>query len=159
MNFHIPRIINADDVICAREEFDLKGPEMPLVYGLLKEHAAELRGIPIDPDIEAFIKGQQAGRVVIISARLDGTIIGYCVHILVREAHFKHLVALDDLTYVAPAFRRQGIGTRLREKAQEELKKEKVRHVFARFKVGHDHPTSMAAMGYRPFEIVYIKEL
>ena len=126
---------------------------------LFDAHAIELRDVRSCLATSQYMKMQDEGRLVIITARVDGILQGYSSHFWHRDLHFEHRVAQDDAWYVVPEFRNHGVGRKLREMALEELKKDGVKYAYGRLKVLHPHDTSMKELGYVPWETVFIKEL
>lgn len=148
-----------EDIVFAREKFDTGSATWARDKELLDQHGLELRGKTTVPDLEVYKRLNAQGKLVIVTARVDNLAIGYCVHMVSKDIHFGELIAMDDVTFVAPGLRRLGIGRRLREKAIEELKAMGVKVVLARFKVAHPHDEHMKKMGFVPYETVYVKEI
>jgi GNAT superfamily N-acetyltransferase len=149
----------ADDCTYGVEDIDLEQlkPYLPM----LNMHAQELRGIETRIDIGRYKQLQEKGRLLIVGARRkdNGAPVGYAIHIWDDERHFGLRIADDDAWFVFPQYRRRGIGRRLRETALAELKKIGCRIALARTKVDHPHDEVMRQLGYRPYEILYRKDL
>lgn len=128
---------------------------------LFDYHGIELRDMTAVPDIETYMKLHAAGRLVLITARLkeSGDLVGYSIYIVIREIHFQQVIAMDDVIFVLPHFRKIGIGTRLRQAALEECRKAGCKLLLARFKVNHMHEQTMQRLGFRPFEVTYCKDI
>jgi len=153
--------ITADDIIYAREPIDANHPEWQLHLAVINRHARELRDMDASLDLAAYKNLQDKHRVIIVSARRrdTGELVGYSSHLWYDDLHFQIRLATDDAWYVLPNYRRIGIGRRLREKALEELAAIGVKIALARTKVAAPHDRVMAELGYRPYEIVYRKDL
>jgi|SRR5215471_9292373 len=164
MDMHSAMAIRAgefasDDIAYGREEIDLDSiePYLPM----LNAHALELRGRHTKLNIAAYKKLQEQGRLVIIGARRkdNGAPVGYSIHLWHDDLHYGVRVAEDEAWFVFPQYRRKGIGRRLRETALAELERLGVRIALARTKVGAPHDNLMPELGYRPYEMVYRKDL
>lgn len=154
--------LRADDEIAyGREKMDPASPEWRVILAMLNAHAKELRGMETRLNIASYQKLQDEGKLVIIGARRkdNGAPVGYAIHIWYDDLHFGLRLALDDAWFVFPQYRRRGIGKRLREVALNELRKIGCNIALARTKVTQDHPEVLAELGYRPYEIVYRKDL
>lgn len=143
-----------------RENFNPYAPDWQRQRQLMDAHAMELRGMMASPDIAQYLRLQDEGRLVIITARdREDVMQGYSSHFWHRDLHYQIRVAQDDAWYVVPELRKQGVGRRLRELALEELRKDGVKYAYGRLKTAHPHDDSMAGLGYVPFETVFLKEL
>jgi GNAT superfamily N-acetyltransferase len=154
-----PGEISNDDIAYGRETIDLDqlAPYLPM----LDQHARELRGMATRINLEQYKKLQQEGRLLVIGARRkdNGAPVGYSINIWYDDLHFGLRLGLDDAWFVFPQYRRRGIGRRLREVALDELRKIGVKIALARTKYDQQHDHVMAQLGYRPYEIVYRKDL
>jgi GNAT superfamily N-acetyltransferase len=82
----------------------------------------EMNGEKFDPDYAGYIRGQTAGKIVLITAKDDGILVGYIVFCVNTHIRYKStLYASEDLYYVVPSHRRQGIAKRLFEVAEKTL--------------------------------------
>src|ERR1700686_2215600 len=79
---------------------------------LFNEHGMEVRGKPFELDYRRYYQIQSEGRLVWIVARSIETDapIGYACSFWYRDLHFNERVAADDLWFVTPAYREQGVG-------------------------------------------------
>lgn len=152
---------NDDEIAYGREKMDVSGPEWRTIVAMLNSHARELRGMETRLNIGMYSKLQDQGRLLIIGARRkdNGAPVGYSVHIWHDELHYGLRVADDDAWFVFPQYRNRGIGRRLREVALEELKKLGVNIALARTKIDQSHNETMERLGYRPWEMVFRKDL
>ncbi len=148
------------DLVYQREDFNPDAPDWERQKSLFDAHGLELRGFKSDLDIQRYLQMQREGRLVYVTARDgNGIIQGYSSHFWHRDLHFLVRVAQDDAWYVAPEFRRLGIGRQLRLFALAELKVAGVKYAYGRLKTAHPHDESMTDLGYVPFETVWIKEI
>jgi GNAT superfamily N-acetyltransferase len=165
MDFLSAMAISANDEIAyGKEKFDPAASEWRIILAMLNAHARELRGMETRLNIGTYGILQTEGRLLIIGARRkdNGAPVGYSIHIWYDDLHFGLRLALDDAWFVFPQYRNRGIGRRLREIALEELRKVGVNIALARIKIDHNkqfHNQPLEQLGYRPYEIVYRKDL
>jgi len=132
---------------------------------LLPQHMAEMNyfemnGEKFDPDYAGYIRGQSVGKIVLITAKDDGVLVGYIVFCVNTHIRYKStLYASEDLYYVVPSHRRQGIAKKLFEVAEKTLKDRKVKFMFATTKVYHDRSGLLEQSGYECFEKKFAKKL
>ena len=132
---------------------------------LLPEHMAEMNyfqrnGAKFDPDYGAYIKGQDQGRFVLVTAKDEGLLVGYIVFGIGTHIRYKStLVAQEDLYYVVPEYRRQGIAKRLFEEAEKVLKTYRVDFIFATTKTYLDRSGLLEQSGYECFEKKFGKKI
>ena len=95
------------------------------IEALLVEHYHEIAHYPdieFDPDWETYAKLEEAGRLHIFTARVAGELVGYSVHIVAPNLHYKRsLQAVQDILFVHPAHRRGFVGYKLIRFADSEL--------------------------------------
>jgi GNAT superfamily N-acetyltransferase len=132
---------------------------------LLPEHMAEMNyfqknGAKFDPDYGAYIRGQGRGNFMLITAKDQGVLVGYIVFVVQTHIRFKStLYATEDLYYVVPEYRRQGIAKRLFEVAEAKLKEYNVDFIFATTKTYLDRSGLLEQAGYEQFEKKFAKKL
>jgi len=132
---------------------------------LLPEHMAEMNyfhknGAKFDPDYGAYIRGQDQGKFVLVTAKDSGVLVGYIVFGISRHIRYQStLVAQEDLYYVVPDYRRQGIAKKLFEVAEAKLKEYNVDFVFATTKTYLDRSGLLEQSGYECFEKKFAKKI
>ena len=132
---------------------------------LLPEHMAEMnyfhkQGCKFDPDYSAYIRGQDAGHYVLVTAKDSGILVGYIVFSVQRHIRYRDTVyAQEDLYYVVPEYRRQGIAKRLFAEAEQVLKQRGVDYIFATTKTYLDRSGLLEQSGYECFERKFAKKL
>jgi len=132
---------------------------------LLPEHMAEMNyfqrtGAKFDPDYAAYIRGQDAGYFVLVTAKDEGILVGYIVFAVSTHIRYRStLVAQEDLYYVVPDYRRQGIAKRLFEEAEKVLQKKGVDYIFATTKTYLDRSGLLEQSGYECFEKKFAKKI
>ena len=90
---------------------DIIGDILPL----LPEHWAELavhKDIPLDPAYEFYSEMDKIGALKIFTARKDGALIGYSIFVVrPRHAHYAIGWAMNDIVWLHPDHRNEGVGT------------------------------------------------
>ncbi len=94
---------------------------------LLYAHYLEVavnQDIPLDPDTDFYHSAEKLGLLATYTARDDGKIVGYSLYFFrPRHPHYRVGWATNDIIYVTPECRRQGVANDLLEFAEAGLKK------------------------------------
>jgi len=81
---------------------------------MLKDHWQELavhKDIVLDPDFVFYENAHKAGLIQILTARLNGELIGYAVFVVRIHPHYKNNSwASNDLIWLHPDWRNLGFG-------------------------------------------------
>ena len=132
---------------------------------LLPEHMAEMNyfqknGAKFDPNYGAYCKGQEQGKFLLITAKDKDLLVGYIVFNIGPHIRYQStLVAQEDLYYVVPDYRRQGIAKKLFEVAEVKLKEYNIDFIFATTKTYLDRSGLLEQAGYECFEKKFAKKL
>ena len=138
---------------------------LPEFDKLLTAHMAEmnyfgLNGAKFDPDYDKYVRGQELGYFVLITARDNGVLVGYTVFGVQTHIRYKSTVyAQEDLYYVCPEYRRQGIAKQLFVEVEKVLKTRKVEFIFATTKTYHNRSGLLEQSGYKQFELKFAKKI
>lgn len=125
-----------------------------------KEVALDQELMKLDPDYERYRKLVEQNALVVITAREDDKMIGYAIYFLARHLHYKTLLmALEDIHYIDPTHRNQGVGSAMLAKGEEVLKGLGVCYVHLRKKAKSEETNLYADLGYSPIETVWGKRL
>lgn len=129
---------------------------------LLRKHWSEIAThrdrIPLDPDFPRYAKLDALGRILCLTARLDGRLIGYSVFVLTRPGHYKStLSALNDVIYVDPAYRKGSVGVRLIRETEKRLADVGVVKVTWHAKPGTQLAALLQRLGYDIDELMLAK--
>lgn len=112
--------------------------------------------LKLNPNEAYYTTMADSGRLVIVSARHRGILVGYFVWTVDNHPHYKDvLVAQDDAHYLHPNYRRGLVGYFLIKRAMSVLPKLGVKYCYVREKIGHEHPALMARLGLKPLDITY----
>ena len=133
--------------------------------GLLKPHMAEINvsqrlGFVFKPDYGRYIKLQEAGVYTVVTCRDDGKLVGYSVfsvfpHIRYMDCKF----AKEDLYYIVPEYRGNGLGTKLFIETEKVLKEQGVDQIVFTTKIYSDHSSIFEKLGYELFEKSFTKRI
>ena len=132
------------------------------VKPLLEKHWEEIahyKDIPLDPDYDMYLKGQQVGMIHAYVARDgDGKVIGYAVYVVRPNIHYKKcLTATEDIIYIDPE--RRGVGLFLIKWCDEQLKLLGVQMVTHHIKFAHDWSKALMRLGYEKTDMQLCKRL
>lgn len=131
---------------------------------LLVEHWQEIAAypdIPLAVDDAFYAEMDRQHRLVIVTARKDGHLIGYAVFLLNFHAHYRtSLQATQDVLYLHPSHRTGRTGLRLIQATERILKAKGVQVVHQHVKVAHPALGRLLAHeGYTQVEALYCKRL
>lgn len=96
----------------------------------------ELSGVDIDRDLYKTL--EDAGKLVCVTARHDGALVGYAVYFTRQHGHYKSVKwAVSDIYWIAPEHRGLALGNRMFARVELELKKDGVKVMHTTGKVNH----------------------
>ena len=126
------------------------------VLPLLEKHWEELAihrsDIKLAPDWERYQLLDEGGVLHIITARVEGVLVGYCVDLLGTHLHYKNNVfAINDIFFIDPEYRTGTLGVRMLKFAKKELKRQGVDTWMIHTK---NHMSSAALLHRLGFETV-----
>ena len=144
-----------------RETYDqIINDILPLLEQHWKEVANYQDEIKLEPNLEKYQKAEQAGGLVILAARENGTLIGYSVFFTFKHPHYDScLVASNDILFVVAAKRNTGAGLKLIRKSESILTKLGVRRITWHCKPKNDFRALLERMGYEVEETILGKLL
>lgn len=131
---------------------------------LLGEHYEEIAEfkhlLVLDPDYSRYEEVEKRNGLRVITARENGRLVGYIVFFIYKHLHYKSvLVASDDIHFICKEKRAGSVGIRLFREGERALRAAGVKFILVRCKAKHDHSRIFEHLGYRPFDIMYAKEL
>jgi GNAT superfamily N-acetyltransferase len=136
-------------------------------HELLRAHYEEVAALKsafkLNPDWNRYDQLHREGKLGFIAA-YDGLaglgMVGYLAFIVEPHMHYKDtMTAIGDVHYVLPEWRRRGVGVRLIRKAESVAKMRGAKWFVLREKIDHRHGDLYQVMGYKPIDIVHLKEL
>ena len=151
-----------------RERFAAVMDELPpLLEDHWREVALHQETVPLKPDFKRYVAGCESGRVLTLTARDDGHLIGYSIFLLSVHLHYSTcLVATNDVLFLAKSYRSgTTAGIRLIRESEAEIEREcagrgaaSVR-VLWHVKPKNDWSPILKRMGYEQEEIIMGKLL
>src|SRR5258706_12669328 len=153
-----------DNILNSNWTFNPESDEFPHILSLCQAHADELRvfGIlKLNLDVARYLELQSKNRLLCLVGRDgDNKIRAYSTHFIHKHPHYKMVwVGQEDSIYVEPSLRRHGIGRRLRETAETELKQRGCNLITSRTKFGHEDYTTLEELGFKRWEVSWAREL
>ena len=145
-------------MIIAREKFPFRESGKPF-QSLWDAHGIEIRGEPLKLDFVRYAQIEREGRMICIVARDGDRPVGYSFHYWYKSLHFDEREGHDDLWYVLPAYRKDGIGQRLRMMGMAALKDAGAVSTSDFIRNAGTHPTLMTQLGYDTHGIWWRKTL
>lgn len=136
----------------------------PEMETLIRRHYEEVVSNPevtvLDPDWERFEFMEDAGVVHTLTARVEGALVGYVVHLVVPSLHYRGLIqAHDDAHYLSPEYRKGWAAIKMLRAAEEMLMEVGVDAICYHTKERADihRGPVFARLGYKPQERIYTK--
>jgi GNAT superfamily N-acetyltransferase len=132
---------------------------------LLKPHMAEINvsqrlGFKYKPDYAKYIKFQELGVFVVITCRSDEKLIGYSVMSIGPHIRYEDCkIAKEDLYYIVPEYRGNGLGKQLFIETEKVLKNFGVNQIIFTTKTYSDNSHIFKKLGYEFFEKVFTKRI
>ncbi len=130
----------------------------PLLENHWQEIALDKDKIALNPDYAQYENMYKAGVLKVFTARLDDELVGYFVVMLHKSPHYSdHILALNDIIYLKPEYRKTGVGKRLISFAEQILHQEGVSVLYINTKVHQPFDLLMESLNYTLAERVYSK--
>ena len=147
--------------VFAVEKFAAAYPEASELLKLHWDEVAPYKDLfTLNPDLERYQRLEDQGSLCVITAREEGTLIGYIVMVVAPNLHYKQaLCATDDIHFVHPDYRKGSLGSRLIVTAVALMKKAGVKVMFLRTKVANSHGLLFERLGFEPLDMVYSMRL
>ena len=133
--------------------------------GLFVEHYEEIssyKDIPLNPDYEKYAAHAAAGKLLVLSARYDGELVGYVIYIIDTALHYQSsLQAHQDILFVKKGMRKSvmGCGLMLLRQSEKVLKEMGVQVIYQHVKIKHDFSPFLEKLGYDCVEKIYQKRI
>jgi GNAT superfamily N-acetyltransferase len=148
-------------LVASVEDFFAALPEMlPMLPQHWRELALDKEQIPLDPRWGDYRALYDQGKLLLVTLRERGQLVGYCWLIVAPGLHYgSTLHATVDIFWVAPSHRGRMGGRRLFRAVEAELRRRGVVRWVASSKHHRDCGRLLEAVGMRPFETLYSKML
>ena len=114
----------------------------------------------LNPDMKRYQMLEHAGQLVLVTARIEGHLVGYIMMLLYPHPHYCHVLnAMDDLHFLQKDYRNGFTFMRMIAFAEIEMKNRGVRIMALRTKAEQDHGALFVRLGYKPQDITYTRLL
>lgn len=149
------------DVTVDRESwFDVVDELKPILF----EHWGELAlysDIALDPEFELYETLQKNGMLAFYSVRRGGELVGYAIFFIRKSPHYRTtLWAVSDIVLIRKPFRNFGVGTKLFDFIENDLRKQGVKVMHVMTKASHPELGQlMRKRGYMNSEINFSHRL
>lgn len=126
-----------------------------------RELALDQEEIPMDLDYERYSNLGKMGMLYILTVRDNGILVGYIIMFLMPHFHYKSsgTMALADMYYLLPRFRKGPIGLRLFTELEGRLKLMGISRAHIGCKVHQDHQTMFETLGWKFTDKTFSKVL
>jgi len=131
---------------------------------LLEAHYQELTlnkdVVKLDPDWDTYFALQKRFALAVYTARDAQRLVGYNAFFVSRHLHYRDLiVAVNDVFYLHPDYRRGAIPLRFLRYAERQLKERGAHKLAYHFKASNNFGPLLQRLGYEPEEGVAAKLL
>jgi hypothetical protein len=133
---------------------------------LVHEHWLEVTSHPeerpLDVAWDQYLRLEEQGMLFVLTARSEGRLVGYIVHLIYRPLHYKYsIMASDDAHFLKKEFRKGTTGLKMIKAAEEALRKLGVNSITYHSKTRADinkRPV-FERLGYKAHEQLFVKHL
>ena len=123
--------------------------------------ALDQEHIKLACDEAKYEQGEALGCLHIVTARVDGKLVGYYYGMLMHHLHYKDagLMCYSDVYYLKPEYRGGGSGARFILAVMASLKERGVVKLYISTKVHQDHGALFERLGMKCSDRVFTKLL
>lgn len=122
------------------------------------EVESKSKAIPYDADQKMINMMLDAGMISIVTARLDGKLVGYYASLCGPDFQTKTTITKEIGIYVAPAHRGQGLFKQMLDKTEAIAKERGIKLMLIMFKVGQNEQLA-EENGFEKTETIFQKVL
>lgn len=126
---------------------------------LIRREAIETGIAALLPNLDEYRARDQAKTLAIMTARVQGELVGYLLYNMFIHPHYTLPAAEPDLFYVAREYSGFRVGVGLLDIAEAFMKSCGIKLWCARVPHGATHGKFYERKGFKPIEMLYIKEL
>lgn len=114
-----------------------------------------------DLDYEKYAKMAEMGMIFCVTVRDDDRLVGYAIFFVIIHMHYKSsgLMAMTDMYYLLPKYRKGGIGAKMFLESEKGLKARGVVRAHTSCKVHEDHSELLKALGWTNTDLTFSKYL
>lgn len=139
---------------------------MEELKGLIHEHWLEVTSHPeerpLDVDWDQYLSLEDLNMLFVLTAREQGCLVGYVIHLIYRPLHYKYSVmASDDAHFLKKEFRKGTAGWKMLKAAEDALRELGVNSITYHSKTRTDinkRPV-FERLGYKAHEQIFVKHL
>lgn len=116
--------------------------------------------MPLSPQFDEYVAREQAGRLLLVTVRLNSQIVSYYTLQIAPGFHYgQTLTGTMDMLYVVPEYRNRGLVLPLLRTVERELKKRGVQVWYSGFKTHNPLrlPELLGRFGFVPADNYYAK--
>jgi GNAT superfamily N-acetyltransferase len=133
---------------------------LPLLDDHWEEVAVNKDTIEMNPCWDTYASMEEAGKLGIFTARLDGNLIGYFVIIASESPHYKgHIFGVNDVIYLKPEYRGTHLGSKLITFVEKAIEDVGVSVLVINTKTHVPFDKTLNRLGFTHIENVYSKKL
>lgn len=123
-----------------------------------EEIALDRAKVPLNPDVDTFRVLEEAGLLLIVTARDGEKMVGYHVTIVRPHLHYKQsLTAYADMYFIHPDYRQGMTGVRLFKYLERVLRERGVDRIYQGTKLHKDMGRLFERLGYKETERLFVK--
>lgn len=126
---------------------------LPLWHEMQQDHAADL---PVDPDLPAYEHLDRSSKLRILTARDNGSLIGYIVFVVYKHPHHeKILCGHEDAFYLSKTHRKGLTGAKMIREGVRLLASQGVQRVFFTTDAANDCGPLLERIGFAKSNVIY----
>lgn len=130
---------------------------------LFEDHYKEIahyQDIPLSINFKKYLEAENTYRLRVFTAREDGELIGYAVFFVSFNLHYSSSYqAVQDVLFIDPSTRGQGLGSAFIEWCDSQLKEEGVQVVYHHVKTAHNFGPLLESLNYELIDLIYGRRL
>lgn len=137
---------------------DIKDELVPMLELHWSEVAINQDKVKLNVDWERYFTLEELGFINIVTVRVDGVLVGYCVNMMDMHLHYKdHMYAINDVFFIHPDHRGSTLGIRLFKATEAILKAQGVSVWMVHTKTHTSAASFLVRLGFEHDEEVYSK--
>ena len=132
------------------------------IMPLLLAHYAEIgqRELQVLPDWDSYLEGEKSGKLFILTARIEGKMVGYNVMFLIRHPHYAEAkVAQNDIIFVIKEHRDGKVGMGLIKHFETTMQLCGYDKIYYHAKLANNFGKLLDRLGYAAVETIHAKHL
>jgi mannose-6-phosphate isomerase-like protein (cupin superfamily)/L-amino acid N-acyltransferase YncA len=160
LDLEAPAYLARRGVYVQHEPFADCWDEMKELFRGHYEEIAFYKDIELEPDEPAYVRLAEAGLLRVFTVRDAGALVGYVMFIVRWNPHYRSsLIAMQDVLYLKPEYRRGRTGITLIRVAETRLRAEGVQVVYHHVKRTNRVGELLERLGYELVDQLYAKRL